>query len=176
MKAALCGEMSRKLVDYSDGELPPEEVQEVMDHVATCRDCAKLLKALNLSLSMTTTLWESTLSARVGGKKTRHVASPTIRQWPWRRIVSVAACIAVAIAAPTFWNRFGPASRRPPTRSVIELTVEQTGRSARLLMVTEILASCADTQEILERHHRYMAETFSEQPLIAEAISTAPID
>ena len=164
MNAALCGEMSRKLVDYSDGELPPDEVQALMDHVSTCPDCVKLLKALDLSLSMTTTLWENTLGTTAVGKEMGYVEARSIRQWPWRRMVSVAACIAIAVSAAWIWNRLRPDTGRLPTRAEIELYVQQSGRAARQLMVAEILASCDDTEEMLARHQRYMAETFSEWP------------
>ena len=163
MKAALCGEMSQKLVDYSDGELPPDEVQAVMDHVATCPDCAKLLKALDLSLSMTTTLWENTLGTMAVGKKMGYVEARSIRLWPWRRMVSVAACVTIVVSASLTWKSVSPPSSRPLTLAEIERNVHQSARAARQLMVAEILASCDDTEQMLEVHYRYMAKTFSEQ-------------
>lgn len=83
--------------------------------------------------------------------------------------MSVAACIAIAVSAARIWNRLGPDTGRPPTRIEIELSVEQSGRAARQLVVAKILARCDDTEEMLARHHRYMAEIFSEQLLSAGA-------
>ena len=44
MKNFTCDEMSGQLVDYVDGELSPEQTRGVEDHLASCTDCAKLVK------------------------------------------------------------------------------------------------------------------------------------
>ena len=160
MRVDVCEEMNRRLVDYSDGELPPDQVQGVADHLATCPECAKLLKVLDLSLTMTTTLWESALDSKPAVRRGRVVKTATVSPWAWKSVASVAACFAIVVSAAFFWISGPPASGQPPTLAEIKQSIQQSGRAARQLMVAEILASCDDTEEILAHHHRYMAETF----------------
>ena len=164
MSAGGCEEMGRRLVDYSDGELPPDQVQEVVDHLEACPACAKLLKALDLSLTLTTTLWETALTSKTVDGKTHAASASTCYRWPWKTVASVAACVAIVVSAAFIWRNVSPASGRPPALAEIERDVQRSGRAARQLMVAEILASCDDTEDMLARHNLYMAETFSKRP------------
>jgi hypothetical protein len=161
MRPDVCEEMSRRLVNYSDGELPSDQIQEVKDHLAACPECAKLLKALDVSLTMTTRLWENALNSSSTAKKTVDAEGSTFHLWAWKTAFSVAACLTAVVSLSLIWRSASLPVKPPPTLAEIEQTVRLSGRAAKQLRVAEILASCDGTEEILARHHHYMAETLS---------------
>jgi anti-sigma factor RsiW len=47
-----CGDVTRRLSDYLDSALPPDERQGVETHLATCEACRKSLQSLRATVGL----------------------------------------------------------------------------------------------------------------------------
>jgi anti-sigma factor RsiW len=56
-----CEELSDKIVDYVDGELPAEEAQIVARHLSECPRCRQIANDLQRSLGLATVIWQGNL-------------------------------------------------------------------------------------------------------------------
>ena len=156
-----CQEIEKVLVDYSDGLLSREENIQVSQHLEKCKNCKKLLDALELSLKLSNIIWEDNLS------DIEKVTIPQkVKKIHWLRYTSIAASILIAVTAAILW-----CSYHKPEEKQTELTFEQieknindSANAARLLAATQLLANNPDYKEIVENEYRYIAKMYPDTP------------
>ncbi|MHC4061019.1 MAG: anti-sigma factor family protein [Planctomycetota bacterium] len=161
-----CEQIEKMLVDYADGELSPSELSDVGKHLSQCERCRVTLKALRRSLELAGIVWADGLEEMqgVGVPQTR----ATVR-FKWRRYATIAASILIATGISITWRVMTKPSRDPPTIAEIEREIEDSGRAARLLAATELLAGCPGTQKFVKNQYCYIVEMYPQTPAAAEA-------
>jgi anti-sigma factor RsiW len=62
MSKTTCEEWADRIVDYVDGELPPDQAQAVAAHLSQCDRCRQTAAALQRSLGLVRLLWQENLA------------------------------------------------------------------------------------------------------------------
>lgn len=156
-----CREIAEMLVDYTDGQLQPNESAKVAAHLARCKDCRAAVQALHKSLNLTKVIWEDGLA------EIDTVRVPTARRLSrsrWRRYAAVAASILMVIGVSAVWRAMTRPKEVKPPFAEIEQRIQQAGRAARLLATAELLAKYPDTRPIMQRQYRYIVNTYPQTP------------
>ena len=169
MKDATCRDVADKLVEYADGELPPDEAALVARHLADCRRCHAVVVALQRSLELAKAVWAD---VEVGGSEEQESANPV---W-WRRDrvrrSLMAASIAIVFVGSIAWyvgTVTDDGSKAKPTfasRSITLAEAEQeimeVGISTRMLAVADYLAEHSVGRDIAAERYRYILQTYPE--------------
>jgi anti-sigma factor RsiW len=161
-----CEQIDKLLVDYADGELSPSESSRVAEHLSKCERCRVTLKALRRSLELAGVVWAD------GLKETRGAGAPQTRaprRFKWRRYAAIAAGILVVAGISIFWRTPTRPQQAEPTLAEIEREIEESGRAARLLAATELLAECPDTQKFVKNQYCYIVQMYPRTPAAAQA-------
>ena len=161
MKNSICDEISVQLVGYVDGELSPEQVHAIEEHLASCPDCSKLIKALEQSLSIAQGLWQDAYQKAGQIPLPKHAPS---KARSWSRYAAMAAGIAILVGI--LWQGIVPQQPRAAQLSLTEIQ-EQVGRSARaaqLLAATRMLSECKGTEGLVQQQLQYIQTQYSEVP------------
>ena len=156
-----CEDIQTILVDYADGQLCPEEITIVSQHLDKCENCRKMFGALNKSLELSTVIWEDNL-AEIDSVPV--AASPKERKIHWLRYAAVAASILIIVTTAVFWRLINEPQERNAELSFeeIERNINDSANAARLLAATELLADYPDYKEIVENQYRYIAQRYPE--------------
>lgn len=161
-----CKEFADRIVDYVDGELPQDETQTVVQHLAACEPCRRTADALNRSLGLAKVLWSDNLDDR--GALTQSVSAPRFHHI---RVYAVAASVLIAASVVLFTV----ANRHPRPSAIriedVEQQVAKAGAAAELLAATQILAQCEGTESIVQEQYRYILAEYGGTPA-AESIRT----
>ena len=154
-----CEEIREILVDYTDGRLSQSDSNKVGEHLRKCKNCRRMLNALQRSLELAGVIWEDGLAEineiriPIPGK------TPKIR---WPRYAAVAAGILLVITTAVLWRAF----LRPPKKEIsfveIERRITESGSAARLLAAAELLADYPDAKSIVKEQYHYIVETYPE--------------
>lgn len=162
----LCKEINEMLVDYADGRLPPSESGKVSGHLAKCRRCRSILKALHRSIELASVIWEDGLAET----ELIHIPAPhKAKQRHWLRYAAVAASILLLITGYIIWHTPATPTEPQPTFAEIERRISESASAARLLAAADMLAQYPDAETIVNRQYRYIAETYPETPAAAKA-------
>ena len=143
----LCEQIEKLLIDYSDGELSPSESSDVAEHLAKCECCRRAVEALQRSLELAGIVWAD------GLEQIRGAGLPKIRgvrRFRWRRYAAIAAGILIVTGISIVSRTPTRPQQAEPTFAEIEREIEESGRAARLLAATELLAKCPDTQKFVK--------------------------
>ena len=162
----LCKEIDEMLVDYADGRLTPSESDRVNEHLAKCRRCRNILKALHMSLELAGVIWEDGLA------QTQLICIPAphkAKQRRWVRYAAVAASILLLITGYIIWHISAAPTEPQPTFAEIERKISESASAARLLAAADMLAEYPDAETIVKQQYRYIAETYPETPAAAKA-------
>ena len=157
-----CKQTTDMLVDYVDGQLPPDQARKVADHLSRCPECRGLARALNRSLVATQIVWQETLdkTADLGARPW-----PQAGQRPWARYAVIAASIAIVAGGIVLWlARSRPIRQDQILSYQIQQEILDCGRAAQLLEATRILAQCEDTAEIVEQQRQYILRNYPQTP------------
>ena len=155
-----CQQIDGMLVDYVDGELPPDQARQVADHLGACPECRGLARALERSLAATRIVWQETLDEAPA-------ASPAerVRPRPWARYAAVAAALVIgAGGAVLFWLGQPRHSERGPTLAQVQQRIADCGRAAQLLAAADILARCEGTEELVKEQRLYILRQYPQTP------------
>ena len=190
MTRTFCEELADRIVDYVDGELPPEEAQSVARHLSECPRCRQTASDLKRSLGLVKAIWLDNLAdtkavpsdavgatprgcppktGRHGGLPLRypHVHAINLGQRGWLYAVAVAAVILLATGSSLllFFQR----APQPPalTFEDVQRQVERTGTAAQLLAATRILAQCEGTGSLVKQQYRYILREYADTPAAA---------
>jgi predicted anti-sigma-YlaC factor YlaD len=155
-----CEKIEEALVDYADGQLVPNESNQVAEHLEQCEHCRRILKALHKSLELAGIIWADSLT------ETKEIHAPgKMRKIPWPRYAAAAAGIILLITTSIVWRalvRPVRLSKKEINFADIERRITEAGNAARLLAATELLAEYPDTQPIAKQQYRYIVETYPE--------------
>jgi anti-sigma factor RsiW len=159
-----CHEIEPMLVDYADGQLPPDESREVAGHLEECESCRRILAALRRSLELAEVIW------RDGLAETQTISVPAPKKPARLRplgYVAAAAVIVLGSCLALWLIRPGPASREVSFEQ-IQRHIADSGDAARLLAATELLAQYPDAQALVRRQYSYIIEQYPQTPAASE--------
>ena len=190
MTRTTCEELSDKIVDYVDDELPAEEARIVARHLNECPRCRQIANDLKRSLGLARIIWQDNLADTtavhndVGAtprgcppKTGRHGGLPLRRTTKLPRRTSfyaLAVAASVLFAASVLMVSVLHHSPKDPivTAEQIEQQVARVGRAAELLAATRIVAQCEGTESIVEQQYRYILREYAGTPA-AESIQAS---
>lgn len=160
-----CKDIEQMLVDYTDGQLSPDDSNNVAEHLAKCEECRKLQDALQKSLELSGVIWADSLT------ETENIPIPAtrIRTTRWTRYAVIAASILLVATASIVWRKFVSPKESELTFAEIERKIIESGSAARLLAATELLAEYPDAKPILDQQYRYIVETYPETTAATKA-------
>jgi anti-sigma factor RsiW len=172
MNGNLCDQYKARLVDYADGELPPEESAAVGEHLAACPHCRDLLAALRRSIQLAGAIWQAG-EADLAGVSVPVRSRPL---WPrLRRPLLAAACIFLLVGVSLIWRASQRASPAPgqnaPAIAEFERTVARAGAAMELLSAADYLAEQPGGQEIAQERFRYILTQYPETEAAAKCRS-----
>ena len=124
------------LVDYADGQLSPDESNEVAEHLRKCEHCQKMLEALRRSLELAEVVWEDGLAE---SKEIRAPIPRKISKVRWPRYAAVAAGILLVVTTSIVWRALVRPVKKELTFTEIERKITESGTAARLLAAAELL-------------------------------------
>lgn len=154
-----CEMIEEMLVDYADGQLSPDESNNVAEHLEKCRHCRKILEALQKSLALAEVIWDDGLAET---KDIRIIIPGKIRNVPWTKYAAAAAGIILLLATSVVWRTLTKPVAKEINFAEIERSITEAGTAARLLAATELLTEYPDAQTIVKDQYRYIAETYPE--------------
>lgn len=160
-----CEKISRKLIDFTDGNLSPEESNEVVGHIARCENCRRMTGALRKTLRLSETIWED----NIADLEPVQVPVPQRkRKTHWLRYADIAACILLAAAIYFASHESGKRVEEKINFAEIERKINDSASAARLLAATELLAEYPDAKEIVEQQYHYIVEKYPETAAAAQ--------
>ncbi len=161
-----CEEIREMLVDYTDGQLSPDEANEVAEHLRKCENCQKMLEALQKSLELAEVVWADGLA------ETKEIRAPIphkARKIHWPRYAAVAAGILLVVTTSIVWRTLMRPAKKELSFAEIERKITESGSAARLLAAAELLAEYPDAETIVKKQYRYIVETYPETSAAAKA-------
>jgi len=165
MTRTTCEELSDKIVDYVDGELPADEAQIVARHLSECPRCQQIANDLQRSLGLARVIWQDNLGDAAAAHATvcPHGHTTNLRRGLLYGL-AVAASILLAVGfLMTVVLHQGP-TNQIVTAEQIEQHVARVGRAAQLLAATRIVAQCEGTESIVEQQYRYILREYADTP------------
>jgi hypothetical protein len=151
-----CKDIEQMLVDYADNQLSQNDSSTVVEHLAECEECRKLLAALQESLELAGVIWAERMTEiennRIPAAKTRKIRRP--------RYATIAASILLAATASVVWYALTRPKANELTFAEIERKINESGNAAQLLAATELLAEQPDEQAFIQQQYRYIVERY----------------
>ncbi len=161
-----CEEIREMLVDYTDGQLSPNDSNKVTEHLVKCEHCQRILDGLQSSLELAEVVWEDGLA------ETKEIRAPIhgkVRKIRWPRYAAIAAGILVVVTISIVWRVLMMPTENEPTFAEIERKIMESGSAARLLAAAELLAEYPDAETIVKKQYRYIVETYPETTAATKA-------
>ena len=166
--AKTCEEIREILVDYADGQLSQSVSNKVAEHLGKCKNCRRMLDALQRSLELAEVVWEDGLA------EINKIRAPTPGKAPkirWPRYAAVAAGILLVVTTSILWRELVKPAKKEINFVEIERKITESGSAARLLAAAELLAEYSNNEDIVKAQYRYIVETYPETAAAAEAKS-----
>ena len=161
-----CEEIREKLVDYADGQLSQSDSNKIVEHLGKCRNCRRMLDALQRSLELAEVIWEDGLGA---AKEIRIPIPVKARKIRWPRYAAVAASILLVLTTSIVWRALVRPAKKELTFAEIERKITESASAARLLAAAELLADYSNNEAIVKEQFRYIVETYPETAAAAKA-------
>ena len=160
-----------KLIAYSDGELPHEEAEQIMQHISECEKCRTMLKALQDSLKTIQDIWESD---KEKWGDLHSFKKPQLHRWPFKSIVAIAAGLILICSISLMWLEFKPnQSKRTTTKSLtieeIMIESDRAAIAAQLLAVGDMYAAQPGGEKYAVRRYEDLIEAFPSSPQSKQA-------
>jgi predicted anti-sigma-YlaC factor YlaD len=152
-----CEEIREILVDYADGQLSPGDSNKIVEHLAKCKNCQRMLGALQKSLELAEVIWADAL---VETKDIRVSISPKARKIHWPRYIAVAASILFVLTTSLLWRERVKPAGKEISFTEIERRITESASAARLLAAAELLAQYSDNDAIVKEQYRYIVDTY----------------
>ena len=173
MKEHVCQIVSREdLVAYADGDLLPSEAERIAKHIATCPDCRTVAEALERSLQVAQTVWQT---AQAQWPETHPFDRIRSHKWSFRKALAVAASVLLFTGAGTVWRLLSEPSERMDLTNEetkvaeLRLKIADSGDAARLLAAAELLSRYPDAESSVEQRYRHIIETYPDTAAAAKA-------
>jgi predicted negative regulator of RcsB-dependent stress response len=151
-----CKDIERMLVDYADNQLSQIDANKVAKHLVECKECRKLLDALQKSLELAGVIWADNLAEteniRIPATKTRKIHRS--------RYTAIAAGILLVVAVSVVWHTRTRPKVDELTFAEVERKINESGSAAELLAATELLAGQPDEQAFVQQQYRYIVERY----------------
>ncbi|GAI81194.1 unnamed protein product [marine sediment metagenome] len=163
-----CEDIREMLVDYADGQLSPDESNEVAEHLRKCEHCQKMLEALRRSLELAAVVWEDGLA------ETKEIRAPIlvkVRKIHWPRYAAVAAGILLVLTTSVVWRALMRPAKKEISFAEIERRITESGSAARLLAAAELLAEYTDDEAFVKQQYRHIIEIYPKTTAAAKARS-----
>ncbi|MFB0554182.1 MAG: anti-sigma factor [Phycisphaerae bacterium] len=161
-----CEEIREMLVDYADGQLSQSESNKVAEHLGKCKNCRRMLDALQRSLELAEVIWEDGLGET---KEIRIPIQVKARKIRWPRYAAAAAGILLVVTTSILWRALVRPAKKELTFTEIERKITESASAARLLAAAELLAEYPDAQSIVKEQYRYIVDTYPETAAAAKA-------
>ena len=161
-----CEEIREILVDYTDGQLSQSESNKVAEHLGKCKNCRRMLDALQRSLELAEVIWEDGLGT---AKEIRIPIPIKARKIRWPRYAAVAAGILLVVTTSVVWRVLVRPAKKELTFAEIERRITESASAARLLAAAELLADYPDAKSIVKEQYRYIVDTYPESAAAAKA-------
>ena len=169
MNEHICKDISYEtLVAYADGQLSPAEAEQIAEHITNCESCKTMLSALQRSLQVTQTIWQSD-EAR--WPKKHSFKKPILSRRLIRRLATVAASILLVVGIGVMRRLLYNTSEEtftirpePTTTKIdeIEIEVQRAAVAAQMLAVADMLAAQPGGRQYAEKRYTYVINTFPE--------------
>ena len=173
MNEQICQIVSKEqLVAWADGDLPPDEVERITEHIANCPDCQAFDEALERSLHVTRTIWQTSQSQ---WPKTHTFNRIVPKRQPLRRPFAVAASVLFVLGAGAVWRLLSEPSERIDLTSEetkvaeLRLKIADSGDAARLFAAAELLSRYPESESSVEERYRHIVETYPDTAAAAKA-------
>jgi anti-sigma factor RsiW len=195
MTRTTCEELADRIVDYVDGELPPDEAGTVARHLSECPRCRQTASDLRQSLGLAKVIWEDNLADATairddavgagpracpssegnrGGLPLRcphgHTANQLRRAGFYALAVAASILLVVGVLVRPILRQ--SPREQPLLAEQIERQVARAGRAAQLLAATRIVAQCEGTESVVEQQYRYILREYGDTPT-AESIKAS---
>ena len=194
-----CNQTGELLVQYADGELPSADALRVADHLADCPDCRAEVQLLRRSLGLAREVWQESAACaaapRTASAKQWHtLARETASRWRRdRRRIYAAACLAACAAALLLTAGPWLFSRRQARNEVgipekvaqpghlelaqdvdVEALIAREGRSARLAVAVQLLATQPGLEQYRREAQRYLEEAYRDTAAVDGGLLPSP--
>lgn len=164
MKRAECERIEESLVDYVDGELLPQQKEEIAEHLAGCTHCRQMAEALGRSLESAQVLWEDGFDD-LERKKDAGGRLKTKTKWFAKSAVAAglaaAACVLIGVG---IWIGGQKKQQRLETIEVrlaeIEKKIEEEGRAAKLLMAADMISEIEQMRQAAREQYAYIITSY----------------
>jgi predicted anti-sigma-YlaC factor YlaD len=159
-----CKDIEQMLVDYADRQLSPIDSNKVAAHLAKCKQCKKLMDALQKSLELTGVIWADSLA------ETENIRTPAAktRKIRWPRYAAIAASILL-VTTSVVWHTLTRPRASQLTLAEIERKITESGSAARLLAAAEMLSNNPTAEAIVKQQYQYIVEAYPETTAAAKA-------
>jgi predicted anti-sigma-YlaC factor YlaD len=169
-----CEEIRKILVDYADGQsrqgwpspLSQSESNKVAEHLGMCRNCRRMLDALQRSIELAGVIWADGLEQTKDVRISNPAKATKIH---WLRYAAVAAGILLVLTTSLIWRGLVKPTQKEVSFADIERRITESGNAARLLAAAELLAEYSDNDAIVKEQFRYIVDTYPETAAAAEA-------
>lgn len=160
-----CKNIEQMLVDYTDGQLSPNDSSKVAEHLAKCEECRKVLDTLQNSFDLAGVIWADSLA------ETTNIRIPATKTMKirWPRYAVIAASIFIVATTSIVWHTLIRSKGNELTIAEIERKITESGSAARLLAATELLNEHPEAETIVKRQYRYIVEKYPETPAATTA-------
>jgi len=173
VKEHTCQVVSREeLAAYTDGDLTPNEAEQIAAHINTCPDCRALAEALESSLKVTKAIWQT---SQARWPETRSFDRIESNRLPFNRAVAIAAGVLLILGVGAIWRLLSKPSERirmieeKAKVAELRLKIADAGDAARLLAAAQLLSKYPDAEGSVKQRYRHIAETYPETAAAAKA-------
>ena len=160
-----CRDVEQMLVDYAEEDLSPGESTKVSGHLAKCRRCSEMLKALQRSLELADVIWQDGLAEA----EAIRVNISAKRRWAWQQYAAIAAGVLVVLSVGLLWRGPAKPSRAKRSFAEIERTINEAGTAARLLAATERFAGQPWAEGLAKSQYRYIVDKYPDTQAAVQA-------
>jgi hypothetical protein len=154
-----------ELAAYTDGDLTPNEAEQIAAHIAACPDCRTFVEALERSLQVAQSIWQT---AQARWPETQSFDKVRTQRWPYRKAMAVAASILLILAICTVWRLLSEtpdeAHEFSEEAKIAELKqkIAEASHAAQLLAAAELLSRYPEAESSVERRYRHIVEMYPE--------------
>jgi len=161
-----------ELATYADGDLSPNEAEQIAAHIATCPDCRAFVEALERSLHVTQSIWQA---AQAQWPVTHTFDKVRTQRWPYRKAIAVAASILLILAIGTVWRLLSETPDEPhefgdeAKIAELKLKITESSHAAQLLAAAELLNKYSEAENQVKERYRQIIKEYPETAAAKEA-------
>ncbi|MHC4707989.1 MAG: anti-sigma factor family protein [Planctomycetota bacterium] len=166
----MCDKISQEtLVAFADGELSPGEAAEVSQHIDRCESCREMVQALQRSMELVTTSWQT---EHAKWPKWQARRAPKLHRWPVKRVLAVAASILLLAGVGLIWWTISEQTKPMPAEermARLERTVTRVGAAVQMLAVADLLAEQPGGKDYARERYKEIVTGYSDTEYAVQA-------